>query len=249
MNVGRSTLNEGKQMKNIVVIGATGDVGAGIVTELLKSGHRVVASSRGAAKLDALKSTLATHGRLEAVAGSVASESEARALLEGVRRCVDRIDAVVSCFNMPITNMPLLQRSADDLADELKGNLVAHFAAAKVFIPAVAQGGIYLAIGGGKADIIVPGSGVMAICQAGQRNMFRMIARENRGGPVLIRELILYSTIAGASNRDKAEPSWITAEEAGRHVLAVLADPATFAGPILALKSRAQVGSPEEPAK
>jgi hypothetical protein len=62
---------------------------------------------------------------------------------------------------------------------------------------------------------------------------------------VLIRELLLYAMIAGESKRDVAEPHWITAEEVGRHVGAIIADPAPFEGPILSLKSRRQIGIPE----
>ena len=56
---------------------------------------------------------------------------------------------------------------------------------------------------------------------------------------------MLYSMIAGKSNAATAEPHWITDDECGRHVSAVLADLSVFGGPILTLKSRKQIGLPE----
>lgn len=238
-------------MKNVLVIGATGDVGQGICGELMKAGWRVIAAGRAAPKLEALKSRLAAKGSLDYVTGDVTSESGAAAMRDAALKLAGTLDAVVTTVNPDKGEpMPILQRSADELTELLRGNIVAHFVAAKTFIPAIVKGGMYLSIGGGMADFIVPGMGVANVCQAGQRNLLRIVAREARGGPVNIRELLLVSMIAGESNRAKAEPSWLTDEDCGRHVAAVLAQPDVFAGPILAVRSREQVGKPEpQPAK
>jgi NAD(P)-dependent dehydrogenase (short-subunit alcohol dehydrogenase family) len=238
-------------MKSVLVIGATGDVGQGVCGELLHAGWRVIAAGRTAAKLEALKQRIAAKGKLEYVTGDVSTESGAAALRDAALKLAGTLDAVVTTVNPDKTApVPILERSADELTELLRGNIVAHFIAAKTFIPVIAKGGMYLSIGGGMADFIVPGMGVTNICQAGQRNLFRIIAREARGGPVQIRELLLVSMIAGESNRANAEPSWLTDEDCGRHVAAVLAQPDVFAGPILAVRSREQVGKPEpQPAR
>ena len=236
-------------MKNVLVIGATGDVGQGICRALLGAGHRVVGASRNLVNLEALKKRLAHHGSLDLVPGSVASVSEARDLLDKVKRLVGKLDCVITTVNQKTGKKPLIERDPEDLKKHLEANLIPHFIAAQIFIDAIEAGGMYLSIGGGMADFIVPGNGLGAVAQAAQRNMFRMISREARGGPVLIRELLLYSHITGESNRVGADPAWFTDIECGRHVLAIMSDPDKFPGPILGLKAKEQVGQPEPQAE
>jgi hypothetical protein len=83
------------------------------------------------------------------------------------------------------------------------------------------------------------------MAQAAQRMLFRYLSQEYEGRSLMIKELLLYSMINGESKRDQAEPHWISAEEVGCHVVAILSDTASFEGPILSLKSRKQVGQPE----
>mgnify|MGYP006294562735 CR=1 FL=1 len=231
--------------KNILVIGATGDVGQGICQVLMGAGHRVLGVSRTLKNLEAARDRLAAHGKLECLAGSVATEAEARALCDQARARLGRLDAVVTTVNTKNDKRPIRERTAEDIIAHLQGNLIPHFVAAKVFIPAIEAGGMYLSIGGGMAEVIIPGNGLATTAQGAQRNMLRMFAREDRGGPVLIRELLLYSHITGESNRAGADPAWFTDEECGRHVLAVLSEPDKFPATVLALKSREQVGLPE----
>ena len=236
-------------MQTVLIIGATGDVGRGICTVLLEAGYHVIAASRGGPRLTELRNGLAARasgGRLDILEGSVESEARAAQFRDAALKLADgNLHAVVASINGPTTIKPLLESSTEELTGVINANLVSHFIAAKTFIPAIAKGGMYMSIGGGMTDFVVPGYGMVSTCQGAQRNMFRMISREARGGPVAVRELLLYSMIAGESKRDKAEASWLTDEDCGRHVLAVLRDPQAFAGPILALRSREQVGKPE----
>jgi len=234
-------------MKNILVIGATGDVGQGICVALMSSGYRVIASSRSPENLEALKQRVAAHGAMDLAPGSVATEPDAKVLRDRVKGMAAELHGVIITVNVKSAKMALIERQPENLISHLSANLIPHFIAAKVFIPSLENNGMYLSIGGGMADFIVPGNGLTTIAQAAQRNMIRMIAREARGGPVLIRELLLYSHITGESNRADADPGWFTDEECGRHVLAILRDPELFPGPILALKSKEQTGRPEAP--
>jgi hypothetical protein len=104
-----------------------------------------------------------------------------------------------------------------------------------------------IGIGGGTADFILPGLAPMSMAQAALRMLYRGLAKERRGGAQLC-ELMVVSMIAGVSNRASAPPEWLTAEEVGRHVCTILAAPDSFAGPVLQLRSREQVGQPELPA-
>lgn len=232
-------------MKNILVIGANGNVGRGVCSALLSAGHRVIASGRSRQKLAALKDALLSCGQIETLVGSVASDAKANELCRKAMRLAGTLDAVVTSINMPIHTKPLSQFDSNEFAEQLRGNLVVHFTAARTFIPSIADGGTYLAIGGGMADVVIPGYGIASTVQGGLRNMMRMIARESRGGPVNIRELLLCSMITPLPDGDKDHPDWLTGLECGRHARAVIEEPARFPGPILALRSRQQVGQPE----
>ncbi len=126
----------------------------------------------------------------------------------------------------------------------LNDNLISHFAAAKTFIPVLAPGGTYLSIGGGTADFIMPGMGQLSIGQAALRMMIRAIAGDHRGAATHVHELIIASMVNGEKRRAVAAPDWLTEIEVGEHVATIIADPASFPGPILTLKSRDQVGRP-----
>lgn len=72
-------------MQNVVLIGATGFVGAAILSELLERGHQVTAVVRDASKL-------AKHERLEAVVADVSQVDELAKVIAGK-------DAVISAYN------------------------------------------------------------------------------------------------------------------------------------------------------
>ena len=51
--------------------------------------------------------------------------------------------------------------------------------------------------------------------------------------------------VAGDSNRDTAQPEWVSDSEVGQHICAILDAPEDFPKPILHLRSREQAGLPE----
>jgi NAD(P)-dependent dehydrogenase (short-subunit alcohol dehydrogenase family) len=156
------------------------------------------------------------------------------------------IDAVVLSVNAPNQMMPLAQWSADQLRDLIEANLLSHFTATKVMLPLLPEHGLLIGIGGGTADFVIPAMAPLSIAQAGLRMLYRGLARERKHGAQL-RELMIVSMVNGESKRDKAQPDWVTDEEVGRHVCAILDAPERFAGPILQLKSRDQIGHPDQP--
>lgn len=228
--------------KRVLVIGATGDVGQGITEQLLRGGYGVIAAGRSMDRLRLLQGRLEPVGKLEVVAGSVENEESAARLVEEVRRSGHGLGGVVVSVNAPSQSMDLPSTSAGMLMEVLRSNLATHLVAAKAFIPVLPAGALYLAIGGGMADLVVPGMGVLSMCQAAQRVMFKVLAEEMKGCGVRIHELMLISMIAGESNRERAHPKWITDQDVGRHVTAILENPAWFPDPIITLKSRKDAG-------
>jgi NAD(P)-dependent dehydrogenase (short-subunit alcohol dehydrogenase family) len=237
MNMSKGTL---------LVIGAAGDVGQGIVSAALASGRQVVAAGRDANKLQRL---ITQHGseRLACVTGDVGSEAGASALWDAAQGAFDGVRDVVISVNAPNQPRPLLDWRADELSTLLSDNLLTHFNAAKVFLPRMNKEGVLLGIGGGTADFIMPQMAHASMVQAGLRNFYKGLAKENRTGPV-IRELMIVSMVNGQSNRAHAKPDWLTDEEIGRHICTILESPQGFPDAILQLKTREQVGQPDKAA-
>jgi NAD(P)-dependent dehydrogenase (short-subunit alcohol dehydrogenase family) len=232
-------------LKTVLVVGATGDVGQGIVRVASEAGWAVVAAARDRERLDRLQAAYAP-SLVCCVEGDLGSEAAAAALWSAAAARFGAIDAVVISVNAPNVTRPLLDWDPAELAGIFQANVVTHQIAAKTFIPKLAPDGVFLGIGGGTADFVIPKLGHASMMQACLRMMYRALARERRdiAGPA-IRELMIISMVNGEGRRAVADPAWLTDIEVGRHVCAVLADPGQFPGPILRLETREQVGRPD----
>lgn len=229
----------------LLIVGATGDVGRGIARAALAQGWTVVAAGRSAEKLDRLFGTARGQGAWTC-AGDVASEKGALALWRAATEMAGRINAVVISVNTPNHMAPLAQWSGEEVGALLDANLLTHFHAAKVMLPLLPIDGMLIGIGGGTADFVIPGMVPVSMAQAALRMLYRGLARE-RKDIAQVRELMIVSMVNGESKREKAQPEWVTDEEVGMHVCAILAAPEDFPGPILQLKNREQIGRPDQP--
>jgi len=225
------------------IIGATGTVGRGIARALRASGWAIIAVGREGDRLANLCD--AFDGQITPVVGSVLDDRSAAKTAEEVARLQPALDAVITSINLPTISHRLIETGSEDLGNLLSGNLVSHLCAARAFLPMLSENGRYIGLGGGMADATVPGMGGVSMCQAAQRNMFRFLAQEYKGNGSIV-ELMLYSLIVDPVDEETSDPRWIRADEVGAHVLAVLDRPGDFPGPILTLKSRKQVGVPEQ---
>lgn len=230
--------------KTLLIVGAAGDVGQGLVAAAVASGRTVIAASRSAEKLKALSDR---HEGLQLVAGSLETEASAVELWEAAVAASGAIDAVAVSVNAPTIAAPLRSLTAEDVAAVHAANLLTHLNAVRAFAPRLSPGGLYVGIGGGMADFVAPGLAHLSMVQAALRMMYRGFAREYRDGP-LIRELLIASMVNGESKRERADPAWVTDLDCGRHLCAILDDPAAFDAPIITLKSRDQAGRPDKAA-
>jgi NAD(P)-dependent dehydrogenase (short-subunit alcohol dehydrogenase family) len=226
--------------KTILVVGAAGDVGQGIVAAARTCGWRVVAVGRSADKLTRFDDDPG----IAAIVGDISTEAGAEAIWAGATSSFGPIDAAIVAVNAPNEIRPLAAWRPDELSALFASNVVSHFIAAQIFIPRLPVDGVFLGIGGGTADFIIPKMAPLSVMQAAQRMLYRGLAREQREGPA-IRELIIVSMVNGQSKRDRAQPDWVTDIEVGQHVCAIIADPERFPGPVLNLRNREQIGHPD----
>jgi len=231
--------------KTIVLLGAAGGVGEGVTDEFLRAGARVLAVSRSGAKLDQLAVRLGRPSGLVRIVGSVGSEDEASALALSARRSSPRIDGVVSSIGSWWEGPPLVSTPLADWNAVLAERLSSHFLAAKHFIPLLASaapGGFYLSIGGSTAEVPVPNSGPVCVASAAQVMLTKVLRAESKNASVRIQELMIWTTIATRSHADKVDPDWITPNEVGRHIIALMASEASAREPIVHLRDRKAVG-------
>lgn len=225
--------------KKLLVIGAAGDVGQGIVAKAAERGWQVVAAGRTQAKLDAIA---LQHIGVVSQVGDLSSPEAAANLLGAAKAALGRLDAVVVSVNAPASFRPLFENDEASLIALFRSNIVSHFNAARVALDVLPGDGVLLGLGGGMADWVPPNGTHQSIVQAGLRNFYRGLAKEYRDRT--IRQMQIVSMVNGASKRDVAQETWLTDLECGEHACAILANPAAFKGPVVLLKSREEVGRP-----
>lgn len=214
----------------VLVIGATGDVGRGVVASCLKRGWATVAAGRTESTLAEL-ALQHNDPLLSTVTGSLDSESSAAQLADAAD--IATVSAVVVTVSGPWQPTPVAECGWDTITEVFCTLLRPHVNAARVLLPRLSPGATYLAIGGGMADAVFPGMAPVSMVQAAQRNLVRAWSKENRGPGVNIRELLIAAMVNGRSTRAVAGPDWLTDIEIGARVTELLAAPDTNPGPVL----------------
>jgi hypothetical protein len=80
------------------------------------------------------------------------------------------------------------------------------------------------------------------VASAAQVMLTKVLRVESRDSPVRIHELMIWTTIATRVHGGKVDPSWITPNDVGRHIIALIASEAAAREPIVHLRSRDAVG-------
>jgi NADP-dependent 3-hydroxy acid dehydrogenase YdfG len=230
--------------RTVVVVGATGGVGEGLVEELLHAGANVVATSRSRDKLEDLKSRLGASAALRLVVGGLESDADAARLRQAVSESGAAIDGAIASIGSWWQGPPLTEIALGDFNAVMAERLTAHFLAAKALIPLILKkpGGFYFLVGGASAEFPIVNSGPVSISGAGQAMLTKVLRAEAKDQPIRIQELMVWTTIATRVHGAKVDPGWITPRDVARHILALVAEPASAREPIVHLKKRADVG-------
>ena len=230
------------QGKRILVAGGTGTVGRYMVHAQLDAGATVIVPSRSKEKIDALAAGLekGERSRLVAIEGDITSESDGDRIVTEARR----IDGVIASIGRWVSADHVLDAKRSDLERAIANYALAHFAAAKVLLPAVeaARGG-YVVINGSLAyELDGPGTGLVGIAGATQSMLYRTLMHERADRGARINELVIYSAF-GRGNDDANE---VKGADIGRYASFLLSDAgASVKGEAIHLRSRNDLGAME----
>lgn len=251
--------------RRLLVLGAAGEVGEGIVQSLLRHGGTVLAVSRSADRLALLRRRLtavlppvddergaadASSGwdgdwttRFVPLVGDVGEATEGRGAtsLEEAVRAAGPLDGVVASLGGWRQGPALVATAPADWDETLAQSLTAHFHAARRFLPAVRQrpGGSYTLVNGGGAQHPVPGAGAICISAAAQLMLKDVLAVEHRADPVRINTLLLATPVRTRS-RPTGAPDWLTAADAGAWAAYLATPDAPHRGETLVLDAPAR---------
>lgn len=231
-------------MSNIVVIGASGEVGRGVVEVLLQRGHHLIAVGRHSSRLTELAEALGQPEQLRLQEGSVENDAAADKLRKKLAETSSRIDGIIISINAPRRTSTLQELSSEEFANVLRSDAVTHFTAAKALIPILTVNGSFIGIGGGSADFILEDGAALSVAQAGLRMLYRALAHEFAEQPVHIHELIIASVVNSTKTRAFADPHWVTEIEIGEQIAAILETPTAFTVPIWRLSRRPAPNAP-----
>ncbi len=217
-------------MKNIVIGGASGAVGTGIVRHCLSQGHQVVAVVRDEAKKRLLQDALGEDSRtlelLHFVVGAYEDEAGITHL-QGQLERLGRVDIVVASLGGWYHGPSLARLPLADWNAVVNNSLSSHFHFAKALMPTLEKqrGGVYVMINGGAAEFPAPQSGVISVMAAAQKMMAQVLHQEARAHGVQVFGVAAFALVQ--TDRTAGVPGlWLSAEDIAAYVLNLVEHPA-----------------------
>jgi NAD(P)-dependent dehydrogenase (short-subunit alcohol dehydrogenase family) len=198
--------------KRILIAGGTGTVGRYLVRAALEAGAAVIVPTRRTDESGAPEPGLLY------IEGDITDEGDGDRIISEA----GRIDGAIVSIGRWIHAEHVLDAPLADFERAIANYPLAHFAVAKVLLPAVeATGGGYVSINGSLAyEIDGPGTGLVGIAGATQSMLYRTLMHERRGKGARINELVIYSAF-GRGNDDANE---VKGEDVGRYACYLLSD-------------------------
>lgn len=208
----------------LVVLGATGGVGRGVVQAAIDSGRPVVAVARSASELKALKAGY-PDADLTVLAGSVANDAAGAKLARALRKLGRPLAGVVAAVCGSAERGRLLDNPAQFLRRKLDEDLLPHLAAARHLLPLLAErerGGTYVLIGGPGSEHPWAGYGHRSIGAAALRMLARVLHDEARQLAVRVQLLAVDTPVCTEFNQRHSCPEWPSALSVGQRAMALI---------------------------
>lgn len=208
----------------LVVLGATGGVGRGVVQAAIDSGRPVIAVARRSSELKALQ---AAHPQadLTVVVGSVANDAAGAKLARALRKLGRPFAGVVAAVCGSAERGRLLDNPAQFLRRKLDEDLLPHLAAARHLLPLLAErdrGGTYVLIGGPGSEHPWAGYGHRSIGAAALRMLARVLHDEARQMAVRVQLLAVDTPVCTEFNQRHSCPEWPSALSVGQRAMALI---------------------------
>jgi NAD(P)-dependent dehydrogenase (short-subunit alcohol dehydrogenase family) len=216
---------DGTIRPTIVVLGAAGAVGEGILRAGAAAGDRLVAVGGDERQLAQLL-TEYPNAELVTRTGSIATERDALRLTDALRREGRPIAGVIDAIWGGPGRGRLMDGPTDALRQALDAELLPHLAAARHLIPLLAEhrrGGGYVLIGGPGSDAPWSNYGYRSVTAAALRMLARVLHEEAQRFDVRVQMLVVDSPVRGASPSACHCPQWPTGEDVGRQALRLIA--------------------------
>ncbi|WP_024868857.1 SDR family NAD(P)-dependent oxidoreductase [Pseudoxanthomonas suwonensis] len=209
----------------VLVLGASGRVGAGIVAALLEAGSPVLAVGRDPQRLQALAEAHADEPALQVLAGSVAGDRQASALARRIAGRERPLRAVVDAVAAPRRSARLLDRPVAALRRSLDEDLLPHLAAARHLLPLLRGQSIdtrYVLVGGPHTRNGWAGYGHASVSIAASRMLAQVLHEEAQALGVRLQMLAVDAPVWAADNAARACAGWHSALGVGRGVVSLL---------------------------
>jgi NAD(P)-dependent dehydrogenase (short-subunit alcohol dehydrogenase family) len=208
----------------VLVLGATGTIGSGVVRAAIEADWPVVAVARDGRALDELRSRHAGV-RLQTVVGSVADDAAASALLDELRKLSRPFAGVVAALGTGNERGRLLDQPSQRLSETFDDAVVPHLVAARHLLPWLAESGRncgYVLIGGPGGRNPWAGYGHRSIAAAAVRMLARVLHAEALAFSVRLQLLEVESPVRTDANEKHACQQWPCVDHIGRKALALL---------------------------
>lgn len=208
----------------LLVLGATGAIGRGVVRAALDAGRPVIAVSPDTDGLRALQG-LHAHADLSIVPAMLGSERDAAALERTLRKLDRPLHGVVVALCSDRERGRLLDASAGELRESIDQNVVAHLSLARHLLPLLAQGGRaggWVIVDGPGGENPWAGYGHRSVGAAALRMLARVMHEEARPRGVRVQLLSLDWPVKTEANAKHACDQWPDAVGVGHRALALL---------------------------
>jgi 3-oxoacyl-[acyl-carrier protein] reductase len=221
-------------MKNIVIGGASGAVGTGIVRHCLSEGHRVMAVVRNEAKKQHLQFELGDSNRGNEQLHFVLSSYDDEAEITHLQRQLEqwgRIDIAIASLGGWYHGPSLDQLPLKDWNMVVDNSLASHFHFARALMPLLEKqrGGMYAMINGGAAEFPAPHSGVISVMAAAQKMMGQVLHTEARLHGVQVFGVAAFALVKTGRTAD-VPGLWLNAEDIAAYVLDLAENPGPATG-------------------
>lgn len=214
----------------VLVLGAAGEIGRGVVRAAVDAGHPVVAVDADRRALAALRAGC-PDARLATVSAAIASDGDAARLAARLRAMGIRLQGVVASLVGTHRCGCLIDQPAEVLRETLDRDLMPHLFAARHLFPLLPHDGRhgYVLVGGPGGEHPWAGYGHCSIVAAALRMMARVLRDEAGRHGLRVQLLPLDAPLRsdGAERPDGASPRAIAM---GTRALAMLGLPRTAGG-------------------